>query len=85
MLGAGAYGAVYEAKLNSASCIAKRLHDILTGTSEEACVCDKIWRASSQECALLSKMRHPNVVQFLRYCTDYGETLYGSRAPYHTL
>ena len=67
--GAGAYGVVYEVKRNGASCIAKRLHDILTGARGEAPVCEQEWRAivdkCGQECALLSKMRHPNVVQFL--------------------
>ena len=68
-LGAGAYGAVYEVKLNGASCIAKRLHDILTGTRGEARVSDQEWKAVVDkfryECSLLSKMRHPNVVHFL--------------------
>ena len=68
-VGAGAYGAVYEVKLNGASCIAKRLHDILTGSRGEARVSDQEWRAIvdkfRNECSLLSKMRHPNVVQFL--------------------
>ena len=68
-LGAGAYGAVYEVKLNGASCIAKRLHDILTGARGEARVSDQEMRAIvtkfRNECSLLSKMRHPNVVHFL--------------------
>ena len=68
-LGAGAYGAVYEVKLNGASCIAKKLHDILTGTRGEARVSDQEWKAIVDkfryECSLLSKMRHPNVVHFL--------------------
>ena len=68
-LGAGAYGAVYEVKLNGASCIAKRLHDILTGARGEARVSDQEMRAIvakfRNECSLLSKMRHSNVVQFL--------------------
>ena len=68
-VGAGAYGAVYEVKLNGASCIAKRLHDILTGARGEVRVSDQEWRAIvdkfRNECSLLSKMRHPNVVQFL--------------------
>ena len=68
-LGAGAYGAVYEVKLNKASCIAKRLHDILTGARGEVHVSDQQWMAIvtkfHNECSLLSKMRHPNVVHFL--------------------
>ena len=68
-VGAGAYGAVYEVKLNGAFCIAKRLHDILTGARGEVRVSDKEWRAIvdkfRNECSLLSKMRHPNIVQFL--------------------
>ena len=68
-IGAGSYGAIYEVKLNGAFCIAKRLHDILTGSRGEARVSDQELRAIidkfRNECFLLSKMRHPNVVQFL--------------------
>ena len=68
-LGAGAYGAVYEVKFNGASCIAKRLHDILTGARGEAPVSEQGWKTIvdkfRNECSLLSKMRHPNVVHFL--------------------
>ena len=65
----GAYGAVYKVKLNGAPCVAKRLHDILTGMRGKERVSEKQWRQLSdrfaQECRLLSGMRHPNVVQFL--------------------
>ena len=68
-LGSGCFGAVYEVKLDGATCIAKRLHDILTGArgesdvtgSELTFIIDKF----KAECSLLSELRHPNVVQFL--------------------
>ena len=73
-LGSGCFGAIYEVKLNGAACIAKRLHDILTGAglvggerwddvtgSELAFIVDRF----KAECSLLSELRHPNIVQFL--------------------
>ena len=68
-LGGGCFGAVYEVKVNGATCVAKRLLDILTGArgqqevraEERDFIIDKF----KAECSLLSKLRHPNVVQFL--------------------
>jgi serine/threonine protein kinase len=68
-IGGGAYGAVYKVKLNGTSCIAKRLHDILTGSRGEEAVPEGQWRVLldkfNQECAHLKRMKHPNIVQFL--------------------
>ena len=63
--GSGAYGAVYEVIVNDVRCIAKRLHDILISPDvsprERALVQEKF----RQECILLSKLRHPNIVHFV--------------------
>lgn len=70
--GRGAYGAVFKVKYNGASCVAKRILEILTGLGAYQYVgkdqyqplLDK-FRA---ECDFLSKLRHPNVVQFIGIC-----------------
>ena len=63
--GSGAYGAVYEVIVYDVRCIAKRLHDILISPDvsprERALVQEKF----RQECILLSKLRHPNIVHFV--------------------
>ena len=68
-IGQGAYGAVYKAYFKETECIAKRLHDILTGSRSQQYVSHQQWEhlvvKFRQECSLLSQMRHPNVVQFL--------------------
>ena len=62
----GYYAAVYEVRLNGVPCIAKRLHDILVGrelvSGEERRATIMRFRS---ECNLLSRLRHPNVVQML--------------------
>ncbi|KAL5505594.1 hypothetical protein EMCRGX_G007056 [Ephydatia muelleri] len=68
-IGRGAYGAVYEVKLNGLPCIAKGLHQILLGMGGYERVGGKevetIRAKFLQECSLLSKLKHPNIVQFL--------------------
>ena len=68
-IGRGAYGAVYEVKLNGLPCIAKGLHQILLGIGGYERVGKKevetIRAKFLQECSLLSKLKHPNIVQFL--------------------
>ena len=68
-IGGGAFGTVYKVYVNGTECIAKRLHDILTGSRGQQYVSHQEWEQLvvkfRQECSLLSQMRHPNVVQFL--------------------
>ena len=75
--GAGSYGAVYEVRVNGVPCIAKRLHDILVGRDENESVGDEQMRGAvkpfNQECVLLSRLRHPNIVQFMGVHTGDNE------------
>ena len=67
--GRGCYGAVYEVRVYGVPCIAKRLHDILVGRGGEEAVSKEeragVIQKFHEEVNLLSRLRHPNVVQFL--------------------
>ena len=75
-IGGGAFGAIYKVYVNGIECIAKRLHDILTGSRGQQYVNRQEWEhlvvKFRQECSLLSQMRHPNVVQFLGIYQPHG-------------
>ena len=68
-IGRGSFEAVYEVKLNGLPCIAKGLHEILLGLRENCKIAETDKQAIRQkflnECVLLSKLKHPNIVQFL--------------------
>ena len=68
-IGQGCYGAVYEVKVNGVPCVAKRVNSILTGASGQEEVSEKQWRTLInkfwQECHLLHRLRHPNIVEFV--------------------
>eukprot|EP00731_Ephydatia_muelleri_P005228 Em0002g1404a len=68
-IGRGSFGAVYKVKLNGLPCIAKGLHEILLGLGGNYQVAETDIQAIRQkflnECVLLSKLKHPNIVQFL--------------------
>ena len=70
--GAGCYGAVYEVSVSGCPCIAKRLHDILVEQAVSVEQKSSIRSRFREECILLSKLRHPNVVQFIG--VHYGKT-----------
>jgi len=61
----GAFGAVYEVTLNGMPCIAKRLHEVLVNQNVNDRDMESMKRKFRAECVLLSRLRHPNVVQFL--------------------
>lgn len=67
--GHGAFGAVYEVKMNGLPCIAKGLHDILLGRGGNLPIREADKKAIRErfhnECALLGNLKHPNIVQFL--------------------
>ena len=62
-LGIGSYGAVYKAKCDQLLCAAKILHPILFATRDPAA--RRIVQRFEQECDFLSRIRHPNIIQFL--------------------
>ena len=68
-IGRGAFGAVYEVKMNGLPCAAKGLHDILVGRGGYLPVREAYQEAIRakfhDECALLGNLKHPNIVQFL--------------------
>ena len=65
-VGRGSFGIVCEVKVNGLPCIAKRLHSALVSkqlVSQQDR--DAITARFLDECLLLSRLRHPNIVQFL--------------------
>ena len=67
-LGIGSYGAVYKAKCDQLPCAAKILHPILFATRDPAA--HRIVQRFEQECDFLSRIRHPNIIQFLGTSRD---------------
>ena len=63
--GSGAYGAVYEVSVKGVLCIAKRIHDILVNQEVSRRERESIQQKFRQECVILSKLKHPNVVYFV--------------------
>ena len=76
-IGHGCSGAVYQVRVNSVPCIAKRLHDILVGREgQEPVEAEQRARVISEfqkECDLLSILHHPNVVQFMGIYYGHNE------------
>lgn len=66
---AGSYGSISLVRVNGMICIEKRLLDILVGLNGFEQVSEvgkqRIAEKFYEECALLCKMRHPNIVQFI--------------------
>jgi len=60
-LGRGAYGRVYEVKYCGTICAAKEIHSVLIKTNDKKKIIDAFLR----ECHQCSRLRHPNIVQFL--------------------
>ena len=59
-LGRGSYGTVLELKYQGLKCAGKKIHEaLLTGESTY------IAEGYQRECALMTDIRHPNIVQFL--------------------
>ena len=66
----GSYGSVSLVRLKGGvKCIEKRIHDILIGYGRNEGVSEEQKRDISErfrkECVLLSRMHHPNIVQFM--------------------
>ena len=67
-LGSGSYGGVYKAKCDGLLCAAKIVHPTLFDPNDpgSSSYLSNFWK----ECQLLSRVRHPNVVQYLGVCYD---------------
>ena len=67
--GAGSYGSVRLVGVNGVPCIEKRLHEILLGKGRNEPVRprdrDSLQMRFRNECILLSRINHPNIVQFV--------------------
>ena len=61
VLGRGSYATVLELKYKEQKCAGKKVHDILLAQGNETYAL----RRFEEECRLLSKVHHPNIVQFL--------------------
>ena len=64
-VGRGSFGVASEVKVNGLPCIAKRLHNALLAQDVSRQQRDAIAAKFRSECLLLSRLRHPNIVQFL--------------------
>ena len=63
-LDSGAYGIVFKVTVNKLPCMAKRLHKVLIkGVSAQGRA--SIQKKFRDECVLLSKLNHPNIVHFV--------------------
>lgn len=67
-LGVGSYGAVYKAKCDELLCAAKILHRTFFQANDPGI--GRVLRRFQQECRFLSRIRHPNIVQYLGLWRD---------------
>ena len=63
--GEGSFGAVYEVTVDGDLRIAKRLHDILLSSDIQPSEKKGIQERFCEECHILSKLNHPNIVEFV--------------------
>ena len=65
-VGCGSYGYVFKVKVRGMECIAKKLHIVYMNQSNVSVKERKsIFAKFRDECIMLSKLRHPNIVQFI--------------------
>ena len=72
-LGAGAFGVVEELTVGGTLCAGKQLHAALLDAHDEGI--DRMMSRLISECKLMSKVRHPNIVQFMGLCL-FGESVH---------
>ena len=68
VVGTGSYGSVCRAKLDQLLCAAKCLHPALTDLRDPGA--QRFYERFHSECEILSRIRHPNIVQYLGTATD---------------
>ena len=75
-LGRGAYATVLELEYMKVKCAGKKIHEILikpeSGSGGSKYIDNYVVKRFEEECALLSKIRHPNIVQFLGLYYEKG-------------
>lgn len=89
-IGQGAYGYVEEVEVNGAICAAKKVHRVLLHHRNDGV--ENFKQKFFSECVIMSKLRHPHVVQFLgvyfpsdeqRRSEEQFEASVGSSPPTH--
>ena len=63
--GVGSFGTVHDVKVDGFPCIAKRLHDVLRQADDSRDKGSTVSENFMHECRTLSKLHHPNIVQFM--------------------
>ena len=63
--GAGSFGYVFEVTVGGVQRIAKKLHSLYVNQEVSAKDRKSITSKFRNECVILSKLRHPNIVQFI--------------------
>ena len=67
-LGVGSYASVYEVNYLGLKCAGKKIHELLLRQGGRGIT--YALRRFEEECRLLSRLRHPNIVQFLGVYTE---------------
>ena len=65
-LGTGSFGSVVEVTVGGTMCAGKKIHVALLDPQAEGM--QKMVERFVSECKLMSKVRHPNIVQFMGLC-----------------